>query len=348
MTSLHVGGNRIPEKEMRKIMTIAMKILCEIPFKDKTLTELDVSGKNLGMEGALVIAEYLDGNRAISSVNILKNHIPVEQAKELVAIMQSKEKLATLCGLSGEETELDFSNQNLRAGDAVLIANDISNMRALVGTIKQLNIARHLNGTTCIVTSTQLPDDSLRVIELHSGRQWVISRDNLHLQGKTNGALTLLDISDNELGATGGAALAAGLKGNQVITEINIASNYLGLIPGRLSDMSGVIALTDAMKDMGAMTKFDISDNVMRADGCKAVAGALKGNTTLTELNIAKNGMTYGDDMSAIITLADVIPDMRALTRLDISNNNIRQGQGLQQITECCSTKGIELASNAQ
>jgi hypothetical protein len=71
MTSLHIGQNNIPENEMREIMAIAMrmdsmKILCEIPFKDKTLTELDVSGKNLGTEGALVVAEYFDGNGAIS------------------------------------------------------------------------------------------------------------------------------------------------------------------------------------------------------------------------------------------------------------------------------------------
>jgi hypothetical protein len=72
MTSLHVGKNNIPEKEMRKITTIAMrknsmKILCEVPFKDKTLTELDVSGKNLGTEGALVVAGYLDGNGALTN-----------------------------------------------------------------------------------------------------------------------------------------------------------------------------------------------------------------------------------------------------------------------------------------
>jgi hypothetical protein len=69
---------------------------------------------------------------ALSSANLLGNHIPVEQAQELVKIVQAKEKLTTLCGLSKEETELDFSDQNLGAGDAVLIANDISDMGALV------------------------------------------------------------------------------------------------------------------------------------------------------------------------------------------------------------------------
>jgi hypothetical protein len=78
LTSLHVGENRIPEQEMREIMTIAMrmdsmKILCEVPFKDKTITKLDVSGKNLGLEGALVVAEYLDGNGALSKLDASAN-----------------------------------------------------------------------------------------------------------------------------------------------------------------------------------------------------------------------------------------------------------------------------------
>jgi hypothetical protein len=67
---------------------------------------------------------------AISSINLLKNTILVEQAQELVKIMQAKENLTTLCGLSREETALDFSGQHLGAGDAVLIANDITNMGA--------------------------------------------------------------------------------------------------------------------------------------------------------------------------------------------------------------------------
>jgi hypothetical protein len=59
----------------------SMKILCEVPFKDKTLTALDVSGKNLGMEGALVVAEYLDGNEALTSLNLSSNNLQAKGAK---------------------------------------------------------------------------------------------------------------------------------------------------------------------------------------------------------------------------------------------------------------------------
>ena len=92
MTSLHVGMNGIPEKEMRKIMAIAMrmdsmKILCEVPFKDKTLAELKVSGKDLGMEGALVVTEYLDGNGAMTSLNLASNKLGVKGAKIIAACL---------------------------------------------------------------------------------------------------------------------------------------------------------------------------------------------------------------------------------------------------------------------
>jgi Leucine-rich repeat (LRR) protein len=130
----------------------------------RALTHLDVSGNNLGQLvssdgweahsngthyrqhggnwttvvpaglqplGIITIANAIPDMGAICSINLLKNHIEVEQVQELVKIMQGKEKLVTLCGLSKEATELDFSKQDLRAGDAVLIANDISDMGAL-------------------------------------------------------------------------------------------------------------------------------------------------------------------------------------------------------------------------
>jgi hypothetical protein len=181
-------------------------------------------GECVGPAGLGAIASAISDSRAISSVNLLKNTIPVEQAQELVKIMQSKEKLITLCGLSGNEVALDFSKQRLGPGDAVLIANDISDM----------------------------------------------------------GALSILDASANSMFGE--------------------------------SDKTGITAWADV----------------------------LKASTSITELNLAKN---YMDAADATI-LAPAISDNGALTKLNISNNNMEQSWALQQITECCSTKGIELDSH--
>jgi hypothetical protein len=96
-----------------------------------------------GSNAMIAIANGIKDMGGISSVNPLKNNIPVKHAQELVKIMQSKEKLVTLCGLSKEETELDFSGQRLDAGDAVLIANDISDIRALTS----LNVSSNSFGS---------------------------------------------------------------------------------------------------------------------------------------------------------------------------------------------------------
>jgi Ran GTPase-activating protein (RanGAP) involved in mRNA processing and transport len=92
------------------------------------------------------------------------------------------------------------------------------------------------------------------------------------------GALLVLSLQSNYLSASGGKALAEGLKDNQVITELNIASNRLGCKTpwDDGADMSGVIALADVIPDMGAMTSLNISDNFLGPEGAKHIAAGIK------------------------------------------------------------------------
>ena len=88
------------------------------------------------------------------------------------------------------------------------------------------------------------------------------------------------DISNNNVCAAGGKALAAALNGNQVMTELNLAGNSLGLVEQYGdADMSGVIAVSDAIT-MGALTSLNLSWNQLRAEGAKHVAEAVKANVS--------------------------------------------------------------------
>jgi Ran GTPase-activating protein (RanGAP) involved in mRNA processing and transport len=159
MTSLHIGLNDTPRKEMKEIIRIAMgmesmKMLCEVPIKDKTLTRLDVSGKSLGSGGALVVAEYL----------------------------------------------------------------------------------------------------------------------------RDNGALLVLSLKDNSLCAAGTKALGEGLKGNRTITELDLADNAMGKVSGAWnakSDMSGVIALANVIRDMRALSVIGVSSNGLGRTGALSLCNAL-------------------------------------------------------------------------
>jgi Ran GTPase-activating protein (RanGAP) involved in mRNA processing and transport len=96
------------------------------------------------------------------------------------------------------------------------------------------------------------------------------------LSHKDNGALSILSLKENYLYAEGNKALAAGLKGNQGITELDISSNRLGWKGYGAPDMSGVIALANALPDMRALTSLDLSSNYLYYEGAKHIAEGIK------------------------------------------------------------------------
>jgi hypothetical protein len=90
------------------------------------------------------------------------------------------------------------------------------------------------------------------------------------------GAMTKLDISFNDIRAEGGKALAAGLKGNQVIQELNISDNELTKNSNCDADTSGVIAIADAIPGMGALASLDLFRNNICNGGVASITTALK------------------------------------------------------------------------
>jgi hypothetical protein len=75
LSSLNVCQNSIPKEQVLQLIAVTeakekMEIFCEIPFKDKTLTKLDVSGKGLGTEGFHVVSHYLKDNHTLLELNL--------------------------------------------------------------------------------------------------------------------------------------------------------------------------------------------------------------------------------------------------------------------------------------
>jgi hypothetical protein len=64
-------------------------------------------------------------------VNLLLNDIGIDQAKDLMIILKDHPTLKTLCGIKGDETELDMSGKMRGAGDAIMLVPDIIDNGAL-------------------------------------------------------------------------------------------------------------------------------------------------------------------------------------------------------------------------
>jgi hypothetical protein len=116
-------------------------------------------------------------------------------------------------------------------------------------TLMKVSVAQHLGIAPHKVTSDQfttlcaaLVSEPLAIMEL-KGCTHVRDFSLLPL------SLSKLDISDCNLFAEGGKALAAGLKGNQAITELNVSNNILGMDSDHDGDISGIIAIADVIGD---------------------------------------------------------------------------------------------------
>jgi hypothetical protein len=134
LTSLDIDDNDMPADLYQQIV---QKVGCNklMPLLvDTILTQLsviDVSGIGFRSEGAVAVATYISDNRALSSVNLLKNTIGVAQAKNLVSILKEHPTLKSLCGNKDNETELDMSNKMSGAGDAIMLVAEIVDNGAL-------------------------------------------------------------------------------------------------------------------------------------------------------------------------------------------------------------------------
>ena len=77
-------------------------------------------------------------------------------------------------------------------------------------------------------------------------------------------ALVTLDLSNNDLRAVGGEVLASAFEDNPVMQELNIAANNFGRNATTFHpDMTGVIAIINAIASMQALTKLDVSKNAL-------------------------------------------------------------------------------------
>jgi hypothetical protein len=87
--------------------------------------------------GVIALANAIKDMRAISSVNLLMNNIPMEQAKALASILKEHPTLKSLCGNSGEEAELDMSGKEIEAEGAIMLAPEIA------GTLSVLSLKKN-------------------------------------------------------------------------------------------------------------------------------------------------------------------------------------------------------------
>jgi hypothetical protein len=289
------------------------------------------------------------------------NGIGVDQAKALVRILKEHSTLKSLCGNTGNETELDMSSKMYGAGDAIMLVPEIIDN----GAMTSLNLASNGLGEIVLAEGWRSKDndgcypwigpDGQEQNEKPGKPEGIIAIANAI---PNMGAILVLYLESNDLYAAGGKALAEGLKGlkgNQVITELNISNNLLGWTNGVGLDMSGVIALAGVIPDMEALLVLDISNNSIGVSWYLNPAYEDDPEREYKYKNPA-GGKSDGEPAGGlgpigVIAVANAIKDMRAISSANLLMNSVgtEQAQALANILKehatlksLCGNKGDE------
>eukprot|EP00935_MAST-01C_sp_MAST-1C-sp1_P001490 g1490.t1 len=263
-------------------------------------------------EGAIALVNAIKDNGALASVNILSNGIGAEQANALIQIMESKSNLTTLCGFSGDETELDLSKEGLTAECAVLVANEIKNNGALTTiefgdkqavtmstTITEANFSGKLRSYEAQIVAAFLPKcQALVKLNMRDnkigGKKDKSGMNALKEMLKTNTVLQELDLSSNGLSKKDAPILADGLRTNGALVSANLLHNNIGI--EQAQSLAAILKEHATLKSFcghnGDETELDMSGNKeVGVEGAVMLAPEIAANGSLTSLNISGNSI---------------------------------------------------------
>jgi hypothetical protein len=332
VSSLNVLSNDIGIKLAARLAGIlqdnpTLRSLCGNNGNEITL---DFSSKNIGAEGAIMLAPEISGNNALVSVNILKADIGNMQAQKLAQILKEHRSLKSLCGNAGEEAELDMSGKAMGLDGAIMFAPELAENNKL----KTLKLANNGLGARALRPSwfTEMDTDESGDLDVDEFVTGLMTHDKLVLKEAAISIFEQLDV-DGDKSVDFEEFQAWNQEEEQQLTPL--ANRFLagvGLV--KLGERSkqkkdhtlplGIISLSDAImsnaiNSNGTLTFIDIRDNAIDDDGKRALgkAIALQSNVQF----MVFDGWEITKDTSAFNVPAGLKPADAILLASVISNN---------------------------
>jgi hypothetical protein len=157
----------------------------------------------------------------------------------------------------------------------------------------------------------------------------------LIIQPQDKGALTALILADNNIESPVGWMIQPGNVPEQRYKHTD--GRMRGRLPEgeQLGKPEGVIAVANAIKEMGAVSLVNLLKNGIGVAQAETLAGILRGHSTLkslcgnigneTELDMSRQNI----GAAGAIMLGPEIAGNRALLSLDISNNKLTRGNAM-------------------
>jgi Ran GTPase-activating protein (RanGAP) involved in mRNA processing and transport len=301
MTTLaHVDmrGNKIAGEGTTQLSTavlgnLKIEMFNEIPLKEMradSLTELDLNGKGVGVEGGMVVAGLIPVMGGLTKISLAKNELGEEGTKAICEALEQNKTLKEL-DISHEERG---SNIGGSAG-----AKHVAKMLGVNGGLTSLNLSSNDIGGFRDMTPGR-PTYTKMVCTPHGPKAIA---DALLV----NSELTCIDVRFNNIVGDGAAHLSAAVLGKLNIEMFNMipikemrANSFTELdLKGKNVGVEGGMIMAGLIPIMGALTALNLSYNCLKDEGVSAVCAAIQSNkeTKLALLNFRDNDIgPFGDN----------------------------------------------------
>ena len=354
LTSVDLRGNQLRDEGWGAIFAA----ICG--NKDSKIIAMNASSENISPAGVKLIAEALRTSvaGALMVTNLQGNNLDAESAKMLAE--GAKRKGIPLCGIQRDQTTADFSNQNLKLPDAILLASDLS-QAVVTGGLTSIDLRGNQlcgiwNDGSGTQRGTYTAEGIIAIanaLRVHGALTSVDLRGNLlgdegcgaifaAICGNKDSKIMSLDASSENIGPAGVKLIAEALRTSVTgaLTSVDLSGN---LLTNHGRDMTGIKELAAALGVNGGLTALKLSFNSLKDEGVGAICEAIKSNkeTRLASLNFENNGIgpVGANSMAAMVAVTG------GLTELSIFWNNVRD-EGVDAICEAIkSNKETKLAS---
>jgi hypothetical protein len=348
-SSMNILSNDIGIKQAARLAGILqdnpiLKSLCGNMGNE---TKLDFSRKDIGAEGAIMLAPEISNNKDLVSVNILKAGIGNMQAQNLAHILKEHESLKSLCGNTGKEAELDMSGKEMGLDGAIMLAPELAESKNLT----TLNLANNGLGARDLPPSwfTEMDTDESGDLDIDEFVTGLMAHDKLISKGAAETLFRQLDV-DQDASVDFEEFQAWNQEEEQQLTPLaNRILAGVGLVKRderskQKKDRTlplGIISLSDAIMSNaingnGLLTFIDIRGNDIDDDGKRTLgkAIALQSNVQFMVFDgweITKDTSAFnvpaGFKPADAILLASVISNNQKLSTITVCDRS-RKGQG--------------------
>jgi hypothetical protein len=117
------------------------------------LSRNDLTCHGNDLSGIFALVAAFRNTKMLCSVNLLGNKIAPAHVEELVKVKATSASIRTLCGITGEEIELDLSSSGLSVGCAVMLSYEIRDHPALTKldiSNNQIGYGGNLDGSVAL------------------------------------------------------------------------------------------------------------------------------------------------------------------------------------------------------